>query len=55
MVSVLSRVQPEFLQAAFEVIDTDHGGFEAYLRDGLRVGRRERERLRELYLEPGPN
>ena len=54
VVSVLSRVQPEFLQAAFEVIITDHGGFEAYLRDALDVGRHERERLRELYLEPGP-
>ena len=54
VVSVLSRVQPEFLQAAFEVIATDHGGFEAYLRDALGVGRHERERLRELYLEPGP-
>ena len=54
VVSVLSRVQPEFLHAAFEVIAADHGGFDAYLQDGLRVGQRERERLRELYLEPGP-
>ena len=51
---VLSRVQPEFLQAAFDVIDADLGGFEAYLRDGLGVGPREHARLREMYLERGP-
>lgn len=54
VLTVLSRVQPEFLQAAFEAIDADHGGFEAYLTEGLRVGRVERERLREMYLEPAP-
>ena len=53
VLSVLSRVQPEFLQAAFEVIDTDHGGFEAYLNDALCVAPGERKRLREMYLEPG--
>lgn len=52
--SVLSRVQPEFLQAACELIATDHGDVETYLREGLGVGERERGRLRELYLEPGP-
>ena len=54
VLTVLSRVQPEFLQAAFEVIAVDHGGFDTYLQDGLRVGSLERDRLRELYLEPGP-
>ena len=53
-VSVLSRVQPEFLHAAFEAVDADYGGLEAYFREGLALGQPERERLRELYLEPGP-
>jgi protein-tyrosine phosphatase len=51
--SVLWRVQPEFLLAALEALEADYGGMEAYLREGLRLGAPERERLRELYLEPG--
>ncbi len=47
---VLWRVQPEFLQAAFEAVDSDYGGLESYLREGLRLGEAERKRLRELYL-----
>jgi len=46
---VLWGVRPEFLQAAFEAIAQDYGGIDGYLRDGLRVGSRERGRLRELY------
>ncbi len=49
---VLWRVQPEFLQAAFDAVDADYGGMEAYLREGLRLREPERERLRELYLSP---
>lgn len=49
---VLWRVQPEFLQAAFEAVEAGYGGMEAYLREGLRLGEAERERLRELYLSP---
>lgn len=49
--TVLWRVQPEFLQAALAVVESDYGGMEAYLREGLRLGEPERERLRELYLE----
>lgn len=47
---VLSRVQPEFLQAAMEAIDSDYGGVDAYLRDALGLGNAEMGRLRELYL-----
>ena len=47
---VLARVQPEFLGAAFAAIDSEYGGLEGYLRDGLRLGKAERDRLRELYL-----
>jgi protein-tyrosine phosphatase len=49
---VLSRVQPEFLQAAFEAVEKDYGGLEGYFREGLRLGDAERTRLRALYLEP---
>ena len=52
VVLVLSRVQPEFLLASFDAIDADYGGLEAYFHDGLRLGAAQRERLRELYLEP---
>ncbi|HVZ45892.1 MAG TPA: tyrosine-protein phosphatase [Ramlibacter sp.] len=47
---VLFRVQPEFLLAAFEAIEEDHGTLDAYLRDALALGERERRRLAELYL-----
>jgi protein-tyrosine phosphatase len=49
---VLWRVQPDFLEAAFEAVAADYGDVEAYLREGLGVRERERERLRALYLEP---
>jgi protein-tyrosine phosphatase len=49
---VLWRVQPEFLHAALEALEADYGGMESYLREGLGLGEPERERLRELYLEP---
>lgn len=51
--SVLWRVQPEFLQASYEAIEQDYGGLEGYFREGLGLGEREGERLRELYLERG--
>jgi protein-tyrosine phosphatase len=49
--AVLYRVQPEFLQAAFEAVTQDYGGVDGYLRDGLSVREAERKRLRQLYLE----
>jgi len=51
--AVLWRVQPEFLHAAFEAVDADYGGLEGYFREGLGLRGAERERLRQLYLEPG--
>jgi protein-tyrosine phosphatase len=54
--AVLLRVQPEFLDAAFQAIDQDFGGVDAYLREGLGLGPAQRRRLRELYvLDAGPN
>lgn len=49
---VLWRVQPDFLQAAFEAVAADYGDIEGYFRDGLNLREPQRERLRELYLEP---
>ena len=49
---VLWRVQEGFLNAAFEAVDADFGGLSHYLDTALGVGRRERERLAELYLQP---
>ncbi|MES2936145.1 MAG: tyrosine-protein phosphatase [Pseudomonadota bacterium] len=49
-VSVLYRVQPDFLQASLDAVEADYGGLEAYFREGLGLGEPERQRLRELYL-----
>ena len=49
--SVLYRVQPEFLNAAFEAVEQKYGSVEAYFREGLNLRAPERARLRELYLE----
>lgn len=50
--AVLWRVRPEFLRAALDAIQADYGDVEGYLREGLGLGDDERERLRQLYLEP---
>lgn len=50
--SVLWRVRPEYLHAAFAAVDEDYGSLEGYFREGLGLGPRERERLRMLYLGP---
>jgi protein-tyrosine phosphatase len=50
--SVLFRVQPEFLDAAFETVDREYGGLEPYFKEGLGLGSAQRERLKELYLPP---
>ena len=49
--AVLYRVQADFLNAALDVVDRDHGGVDAYLTQGLHLGKPERERLAELYLD----
>ncbi|MFD0669597.1 tyrosine-protein phosphatase [Ramlibacter sp. MAHUQ-53] len=49
--AVLWGVQPEFLTAAFEAVEADHGSLDAYLREALGLGPREHERLRALYLQ----
>ncbi len=48
---VLWKVQPDFLLAAFDTIERDHGSVDDYLRGALGVGDVERQQLRDLYLE----
>jgi len=50
---VLWRVQPAFLQAAFEEVDRRFGSLEGYFREGLGLRAQERERLKRLYLVTG--
>lgn len=50
VMSVLWRVQADFLHAAFDEVDALHGSLDAYLRQGLGLGSAERGRLRALYL-----
>jgi protein-tyrosine phosphatase len=50
---VLWRVQPGFLQAAFDEAAARHRSLNGYLREALALGAAERARLRELYL-PAP-
>jgi protein-tyrosine phosphatase len=47
--TVLWRVQPEFLQAALEEVDAGYGSLEGYLRDGLQLRENERRELRRMY------
>ena len=49
---VLWGVRPEFLQAAFDAIDADWGGLDAFLERALGVGPTQRRRLREQYVAP---
>jgi protein-tyrosine phosphatase len=46
---VLWRVQPSFLEAAFDEARARHGSLEAYLRDGLALGDADRDRLVRSY------
>ncbi len=51
VLNVIWRVQEEFLDAAFETVDADFGGLDAYLEKQLGVGEKERTRLAQLYLQ----
>ena len=42
-------VRPEYIQAAFDIIDKEYGGVDNYLRYNLKV---DIEKLKELYLNP---
>ncbi len=52
VMNVLWRVQEEFLHAALDAVDRDHGGLDRYLAARLGVGPAERARLAQMYLDP---
>lgn len=47
---VLRGVESDFLQAAYDAIDADHGSIDHFLDRGLGLGEAERKQLRALYL-----
>jgi protein-tyrosine phosphatase len=48
----LLAADPEYLEAAFDAIESAHGSLEGYLRDRLRVSATALERMRKHLLEP---
>ncbi|MFM8769168.1 MAG: tyrosine-protein phosphatase, partial [Rubrivivax sp.] len=50
--AVLWRVQSEFLEAAYQALDADHGGMDRYLEQRLGVTESARRALARKYLEP---
>ncbi len=52
VLDVIWRVQADFLEAAFEAVQRDHGGLDNYLQERLRVNDAARARLAQLYLQP---
>ena len=48
---VIWQVQEDFLLAALDAVEHDHGGIERYLRQHLGVDAAARQRLAQLYLE----
>ena len=51
VVSGFMRVQPAYLQAAFDTIDREYGSFDAYLHSTLGLTEKDIEHLRNVYLE----
>ncbi len=51
VMKVLWQVQPEFLQAAFEAVDTQHGGMRDYLHGAIGLTPQEVAELQRLLLE----
>jgi protein-tyrosine phosphatase len=51
VMKVLWQVQPEFLHAAFEAVDAQHGGMSDYLHGAIGLSTQELAELRKLLLE----
>ena len=51
VLQLLNQVRAEFLGAAFEAINEQHGDVEAYLEGAMGLGSVQRQRLAALYLE----
>ena len=54
VLNVIWRVQEDFLEAALQAVDQDHGGVQRYLERRLGVDDAARSRLAQLYLQPLP-
>ncbi len=52
VLDVLWKVQPGFLEAALQTVDDRFAGLDNYLEKALGLGRTQRKRLEQLYLEP---
>lgn len=53
VMKVLWQVQPEFLQAAFDAVDAQHGGMRDYLHGAIGLSPQETAALQDLLLEDG--
>lgn len=51
VMKVLWQVQPEFLNAAFEVVDAQHGGMRDYLHGAIGLSPQELAELKRVFLE----
>ena len=51
VMKVLWQVQPEFLHAAYEAVDAQHGGMQNYLHGAIGLSPQELAELRSLLLE----
>lgn len=51
VMKVLWQVQPEFLHAAFEAVDAQHGGMTGYLHDAIGLSPQDLAELQKLLLE----
>ncbi len=51
VMKVLWQVQPEFLNAAFDAVDTQHGGMTDYLHGAIGLSTQELAELRRMLLE----
>lgn len=52
VLQVLWSVKPQYLQAAWRVIDDEQGGLAAYLCSALALGLAEQDELKRRYLQP---
>jgi len=50
VLDVLWKVQAGFLEAAWQVVESDHGGVDRYLEKAIGLGTAQRARLEQLYL-----
>lgn len=49
-IHIINSADPRFLHAAFDAVDREYGGLDAYVRDRLGVSDEKRAALRERYL-----